>query len=263
MSRLLIDERIVAVQPSVIRVLGRPTDAIVLQQLHFWMGHAVEELDGERWVYKTYDEWSDETGLTNEQVRHAMKRLEKEGVVVACQPEYFNRRKWYRIDYDHKLLSDSTTSSQSAKSPDGSGEMADSKRRNGGFRSGEMAGSSLTQNTQEKTTETRDYDPDFATTWEHYPRKQNKRGAYRGWKARLRDGVSPESLHDAVLHYAESCRRNGTETKYVMHGATFFGPSHRYEDYIDGPIIETTGSNGSGRKTSMDAAKNLIAREAT
>jgi len=101
---LLLDQRIVVIQPALVKELGHITDAAVLQQLHYWMPRARSEHDGFLWVYKTYDEWSEEIGITPKQVRSAMQRLEDHGLVISCQPEAYHRRKWYRIDYSHDLL---------------------------------------------------------------------------------------------------------------------------------------------------------------
>ena len=84
-------------------------DAAILQQLHYWTPRATgPSHDGHRWVYKTYDEWADEIGLTPKQVRQSIGRLEQTGVVLSCQPEkaQWRRRKWYRIDYAHGILTD-------------------------------------------------------------------------------------------------------------------------------------------------------------
>jgi type IV secretory pathway VirB3-like protein len=104
-SALLLDESVIVVQPALVRLLGHLSDACVLQQLHYWMDRTTNERDGRRWVYKTYRQWSDEVGISEAQARASIQRLEEVGVVVSCQPEAYNRRKWYRIDYDHLLLS--------------------------------------------------------------------------------------------------------------------------------------------------------------
>lgn len=116
-SRLLIDERCVMVQPSLVRALGRMSDAALLQQLHYWMPHARAEHDGHRWVYKTAEQWSEETGLSTHQVYRAFTRLETLGLVVACKPDAktWNHQKWYRIVYDHEVLSPAKPNSQNCE----------------------------------------------------------------------------------------------------------------------------------------------------
>ena len=38
------------------------------------------------------------------------------------------------------------------------------------------------------------------------------------------------AVMDAVRHYAEKIKRDGTEEKYIMHGSTFFNGAWR--DYV-------------------------------
>lgn len=105
MERLLLDDRIIAVQPGLVRALdGKAAQAIVLQQLHYWLPHARAEHDGHRWVYNTYEEWADQTGLSPPQVKRAMQSLVERGLVISAQPAGADRTRWYRIDYEHPLL---------------------------------------------------------------------------------------------------------------------------------------------------------------
>lgn len=76
------------------------------------------------------------------------------------------------------------------------------------------------------------YSTDFEELWAIYPRKADKAQAYKKYKARLEDGFSHEQLLEAVKNYAEHCRRDRTEEKYIKHGKTFLGESTPFLDYI-------------------------------
>jgi DNA-binding Lrp family transcriptional regulator len=106
---LLHDEPSIVLQPEMVRRLGNLTDAAVLQQLNYWMPHAKVEHQGRRWVFKTYENWSKEIGISAHQVRRAMDRLEALGLVMSCTPR--GRTKHYSINYEHALL-------DGAESPD-------------------------------------------------------------------------------------------------------------------------------------------------
>lgn len=80
--------------------------------------------------------------------------------------------------------------------------------------------------------------PAFVDTWAIYPRKTNKRGAYKAWRATLRrvGNNSPPSyaeiarrIRAAVVNYRDAV--DGKESEFVMYGATFFGPNDRWLDY--------------------------------
>lgn len=102
MSKLLLNERCFQVQPSLVRKFNCMHKAAVLQQMHYWMSRTENMLDDHLWVYKTYEQWSIEVGLTGTQVARAMRALEDLGYVVSCQPEGYDRRKWYRVNYAHE-----------------------------------------------------------------------------------------------------------------------------------------------------------------
>lgn len=84
----------------------------------------------------------------------------------------------------------------------------------------------------------------FEALWKAYPRKKEKAGAYKSYKARLADGFSEDELETAVKRYAEECQRQKTEQKYIKLAATFLGPSTPFTDYL-GEAEE----NDTGRKT--------------
>jgi DNA-binding Lrp family transcriptional regulator len=99
---LLHDEKSVVIQPEIVRRLGNLADAAVLQQLNYWMPHAKVEYEGRWWVFKSYENWSTEIGISEHQVRRAMDRLVEAGVVSVCNPR--GRTNHYAINYDHVLL---------------------------------------------------------------------------------------------------------------------------------------------------------------
>ena len=76
------------------------------------------------------------------------------------------------------------------------------------------------------------YSTDFEEFWSVYPRKVDKAQAYKKYKARLEDGFSPDQLLEAAKNYADQCRRDRTEEKYIKHGKTFLGESTPFLDYL-------------------------------
>lgn len=72
----------------------------------------------------------------------------------------------------------------------------------------------------------------FEALWAAYPRKKEKAKAYKCYKARLADGFSEDELFLAVKRYADECRVNGTEDRYIKLCGTFLGPNTPFEDYL-------------------------------
>jgi hypothetical protein len=73
----------------------------------------------------------------------------------------------------------------------------------------------------------------FARAWSSYPRRQGsnpKKGAYRAWCARVKEGYREADLEAGVRGYAEHVRSEDIEgTRYVMQAKTFFGPDCHFE----------------------------------
>lgn len=81
----------------------------------------------------------------------------------------------------------------------------------------------------------------FEALWKAYPRKKEKAGAYKCYKARLADGFSEDELETAVKRYADECQRQKTEQKYIKLAATFLGPSTPFMDYLGEAEENDTG----------------------
>lgn len=101
MTELLLDERPLVIQPSLVQRLGI-AEAAIVQQLHYWAQRATNVHDGYRWVYKTYADWSDEIGLSTKAIRGALDRLRRGGIVVGIESPIDSRDRtiWWRIDYE-------------------------------------------------------------------------------------------------------------------------------------------------------------------
>jgi len=79
------------------------------------------------------------------------------------------------------------------------------------------------------------YSEDFENFWSIYPRRIEKRRAYRAWQARLKEGTLPDLLITCAQNYEKYVRLRGTEERYIKHPATFLGPDHPYEDWKEPP----------------------------
>lgn len=104
-----------------------------------------------------------------------------------------------------------------------------------------------------KSTESQ-YSDAFEQTWQIYPRKKEKAAAYKAYKARLKDYTEPE-LDLAARRYAEECHILGTEERYIKHGATFFGPSLPFVDYLADDYRPPEPSRGMNRPRSGTGEK--------
>ena len=98
------------------------------------------------------------------------------------------------------------------------------------------------------------FEDDFETVWSLYPKRVDRGKALRAYIARRRAGASAEDLLAATQHYAAAMQ--GTEARFIKHGATFFGPDEPFRDFVDGI---PTGLAGSGQSKSMAAVDRVLA----
>ncbi|OMP89771.1 helix-turn-helix domain-containing protein [Raoultella terrigena] len=92
------------------------------------------------------------------------------------------------------------------------------------------------------------YSPEFETAWEAYPKRaggNSKAGAFKAWKARLKDGVKPDDMLAGVKRYAAYARATGSVgTQFVKQAATFFGPDRHFEESWQAPSVPGGGRPG-------------------
>ncbi|BEB99686.1 helix-turn-helix domain-containing protein [Escherichia coli] len=101
-----------------------------------------------------------------------------------------------------------------------------------------------------------EYSPEFEQAWQEYPKRaggNSKSAAFKAWKARLREGIKPETMLDGVRRYAAWVRATGnTGTQFVKQAATFFGPDRHFEDFWQQPAAP-----GGGRQRQVDVLSGL------
>ncbi|MDO4561390.1 MAG: hypothetical protein Q4C86_10620 [bacterium] len=77
-----------------------------------------------------------------------------------------------------------------------------------------------------------DYSPEFKAFWAVYPRQVVPKKAWKNWNTCLKAGISPGELTSAAAAYAERCRRLRTGEEFILHPATFLGPSEPWKGYV-------------------------------
>ena len=103
MGNLLLDDRPLVIQPKLIELLGDPTEAIILQQIHYWFVKNMNIKDGYSWVYNSIKDWNKQfKWLSEPTLKRKFKSLEDKGLLITgnYNKAKFDRTKWYRIDYD-------------------------------------------------------------------------------------------------------------------------------------------------------------------
>lgn len=268
MSRLLINENPLQVLPTLACAIGL-NEAVILQQVHYWMNSSRHTYDGRRWVYNSVPNWQKQFPFWSEStVKRALLSLEKQGMVISAN---YNRdprdqSKWYSINYDalsaleqqQKWVNDASgqfdpmeqtnmTRCNEPTCPDARGQVEPMRQVN----MTRPLPETTTENTQEINAENKtlgaqadastptraakqDYSPEFETAWQAYPKRAGgnpKPSAYKAWNARLKDGVTPETMLAGVKRYAAFVAVTGKQgSEFVKQAATFFGPDRHFEE---------------------------------
>ena len=97
----------IAYYPKLAKPLGGVSSAILFSQLFYWQDKAASDLG----VYKTRDELEDETGLSHNEQRTAVKKLCEKGVLIITEKR-LEHKTYYKIDNEkvNEILGDFASS---------------------------------------------------------------------------------------------------------------------------------------------------------
>ena len=77
------------------------------------------------------------------------------------------------------------------------------------------------------------YMADFEEFWKLYPRKVEKAAAYKAYKARLKEGVSKDTLLTAVKNYNRKITDEHTAETYIKYPKSFLSKDRSFDDYLE------------------------------
>lgn len=100
MSELLVG-KILTVRPALAVKIGL-NEAILLQQLDYWLNHAEKEHDGRMWIYKSYEKWQEQDFpfWSVSTVKRIVKRLREINLIdtESLSDNFNNRVNYYTIN---------------------------------------------------------------------------------------------------------------------------------------------------------------------
>lgn len=105
MSTLLINEAPLMIVPSLAVEIGL-NEAVVLQQIHYWLTISKHKIEGKKWVFNTYEDWQEQFPFWSiSTIRRTFYSLEKIGVVLSdnWNTLKLDKTKWYTIDYEQLI----------------------------------------------------------------------------------------------------------------------------------------------------------------
>lgn len=102
MSNLLIDDYPILVLPKLANEIGL-NEAIVLQQMHYWLKKSNHNYDGRRWIYNSFPEWQKHFPFWSViTIKRTVYSLEKQNLLYVgnYNKAKFDKTKWYSINYE-------------------------------------------------------------------------------------------------------------------------------------------------------------------
>ena len=100
--RMLIPEYPLILLPSLAVAIGL-NEAIVLQQICYWLSTSRHEHEGRIWIYNSYDEWQTQLPfLSRSTIQRTMAKLVESGLILTGKfsKSAFDHRLWYTIDFE-------------------------------------------------------------------------------------------------------------------------------------------------------------------
>lgn len=116
-DKSLFHKNILLIQPEIAVALGI-NEAIILQQIHYWLEKSSHCYQGRNWTYNTYHCWHEQFPFFSEStIKRTIRSLEKRNILI-CSSVFnklkLDRTKWYTINYDEleKIISKNSAKNQ-------------------------------------------------------------------------------------------------------------------------------------------------------
>lgn len=101
MSSLLVNEKPILILPSLAEKVGL-NEAVLLQQIHYWLVRSRHLKEGRKWIYNTYKDWKKQMPFwSHATIGRTIRSLEERGYLVSANfnASKMDKTKWYTIDY--------------------------------------------------------------------------------------------------------------------------------------------------------------------
>lgn len=267
--KLLISESPLQVIPSLAVAIGL-NEAIVLQQMHYWLVNKANSNDqrsyhdGTYWVFNTYEEWQEQFPFWSARtIRRTITSLQDQGLLIIgnYNKMAIDNTKWYTVNYASEKLVDrpcgqngQTTwpywTDQAAKvdRPAGQVGQANNQRLS-------------TKTTTETTTDIKQHvqsavDEAFEHFWLNMAlSKKNKAKAKQVFAKQVKDlKVEPKFFADQLIE--DTKRRKNDFGFDKLHPTTYLN-GKRWEDELDKPS-QPKQQQAQSFDYSLDQAQRIL-----
>lgn len=169
-------------------------------------------------------------------VRTAVRELERHGYLIKEQQRNASGQitgvayNVYELPYCDRKSEEIPTADW--KADDGEADSGDTVTTNNDLE--------LSNDHTNIVVEENSYPKDFETWWQIYPRKKEKKAAYKQYKATVKKSSHAELLKSAT-NYASECERENREEKFIKHAKTFLGTNDHWKEYLTDSAMSWSG----------------------
>ena len=237
MSKLLIDDYPIQVLPKLAKEIGL-NEAIILQQIHYWLNQSSHNHDGKKWIYNTYDDWNKQFPFWSVMtIRRAINSLEKQKLILIANYNKagFDKTRWYSIDY-------SVVESVNRRCVQNEQTMC-SKRTDGNVQNEQTNTIDYTENTTENINMSDESDATpYKTIIEYLNKKVNKKFSYKSVsnrkliKARFNEGYKLDDFIK-VIDIKTNEWINDNKMKNYLQPSTLFRGSN-FDKYLNQEVVK-------------------------
>ncbi|URH52531.1 replication protein [Staphylococcus aureus] len=226
MNKLLIDDYPIQVLPKLAELIGL-NEAIVLQQIHYWLNNSKHKYDGKTWIFNSYPEWQKQFPFWSERtIKRTFGSLEKQNLlhVGNYNKAGFDRTKWYSINYE--------TLNKLVARP--SGQNGPTMRTNWHDARGQNDPTNTidyTETSSETTSNNSATDvthEQFEEWWKLYDKKKDKKMSFTKFKSCLKKH-SFEQIMQGTREYLKTI----TDKQYKKYPKTFLTNESYMNDYSE------------------------------
>ena len=232
----LLDSQPLLLIPELAKAIGI-NEALVLQQVHYWLKKSPNIIDGRPWVYNTIDQWHEQFFFMSlSTLKRTFQSLHEKNILI--KNNSFNKMKmdktnWYSIDYEEfkKIIRPLGQIEPSIGSnctiPLGQIELMDKVKMNHTITREYTETTTDIKTIQKKSASPKATLDSFDQFWESYPRKTAKANAQKSW-AKIKPDDIPEIM--AGLEKYKRCKQ-WQDVNYIPHAATWLN-GKRWTDEV-------------------------------
>src|SRR5690606_4170964 len=236
-SKLLIDDYPIQVLPKLAIEIGL-NEAIILQQIHYWLNQSNHNHDGKKWIYNTYDDWNKQFPFWSVMtIRRTITSLEKQNLILIANYNKagFDKTRWYSINYP---VVESVN-----RRCDQNEQTICSKRTDGSVQNEQTNTRDYTENTTENISMSDKSDAaPYKTMIEYLNNKVNKRFSYKSEsnrkliKARFNEGYKLEDFIKVIDIKTNEWINNEKMKSYLQPSTLFRGSN--FDKYLNQELPE-------------------------